>query len=149
MKPFRISILILLLMSGVLLISSFRPFLPFQVEVWKAPPTADNLKNPVAVTEENILAGKKIFEGICWTCHGLDGKGNGPASVQLIPKPADFSKTLVQSQSDGALFYKISVGKGAMVPFSQSFTPLQRWQLVCYLRQFQSENYNISTQEIK
>lgn len=146
MKSFRNTFLILLLMSGVLLISSFSSF---QLEVWKAPPTADKLKNPAAYTEENRVAGKKIFEGICWTCHGLDGKGNGPASVQLNPKPANFSSDLVQSQTDGALFYKITVGRGAMVTFSQTFTPLQRWQLVCYLRGFKSENDKSSTQEIK
>jgi mono/diheme cytochrome c family protein len=106
-------------------------------EKWVAPPAADNIKNPLSTTEENILAGKKIFEGICWTCHGMNGNGNGPAALTLEPKPANFLHSDVQSQTDGAIFWKISIGRGAMVPFSQSLTTEQRWQLVCFIRTFQ------------
>src|SRR5262245_51698951 len=31
--------------------------------------------------------GKKVFEPICWTCHGMSGHGDGPASAGLEPKP--------------------------------------------------------------
>jgi mono/diheme cytochrome c family protein len=30
---------------------------------------------------------KKVFETICVTCHGLQGKGDGPGSAALDPKP--------------------------------------------------------------
>lgn len=38
--------------------------------------------------------GKELFQGMgtCWTCHGQEGKGDGPASVSLNPKPRDLSK---------------------------------------------------------
>jgi len=37
--------------------------------------------------------GKALFEGMgtCWTCHGKEGKGDGPASAPLNPKPRDLS----------------------------------------------------------
>ena len=65
---------------------------------------------------------------------GENGKGDGPASVQLNPKPADHTLPAVQSQSDGALFWKISTGRGAMQPYSKVLTVQQRWELVHYIR---------------
>ena len=37
-------------------------------------------------------AGKANFDMYCTSCHGLDGKGSGPVSAALNPKPRDFSK---------------------------------------------------------
>lgn len=36
-------------------------------------------------------AGKITFEQLCWTCHGMTGKGDGPAGAALTPPPRDFS----------------------------------------------------------
>lgn len=35
--------------------------------------------------------GKKEFESKCATCHGLDGKGNGPQAAILPTQPADLT----------------------------------------------------------
>ena len=37
-------------------------------------------------------AGKDIYETNCATCHGLDGRGGGPASNYLSVKPADLTQ---------------------------------------------------------
>ena len=37
-------------------------------------------------------AGKADYELNCSSCHGLTGKGDGPISAALNPKPRDFSK---------------------------------------------------------
>jgi mono/diheme cytochrome c family protein len=42
-------------------------------------------------TEEQLAMGQKTFMTICATCHGESGKGDGPASVGLEQKPADFT----------------------------------------------------------
>jgi mono/diheme cytochrome c family protein len=41
----------------------------------------------------DVEKGKELFRGMgtCWTCHGQDGKGDGPAAAALNPKPADLS----------------------------------------------------------
>lgn len=102
---------------------------------WKAPAEADALVNPLKHTEANIKSAKKIFDNVCWTCHGLDGTGNGPASAPLVIKPANFREGVIQSQSDGAIFWKLSTGKGIMSDYSQTLTANQRWQLVLYIRE--------------
>jgi mono/diheme cytochrome c family protein len=36
-------------------------------------------------------AGKQAYEVNCASCHGMAGKGDGPISAALNPKPRDFS----------------------------------------------------------
>jgi mono/diheme cytochrome c family protein len=38
------------------------------------------------------LNGKEMFETWCATCHGVEGKGNGPAASLLKKAPADLSQ---------------------------------------------------------
>lgn len=42
--------------------------------------------DPAAVTAE----AKQIFETRCFTCHGMHGAGDGPASAGLTPPPRNF-----------------------------------------------------------
>ena len=53
-------------------------------------------------------------------CHGTSGKGDGPAGVNLDPKPKDHTSPVVQNQSDGALFWKITTGKLPMASYEKS-----------------------------
>ncbi|MBU6392617.1 MAG: c-type cytochrome, partial [Planctomycetes bacterium] len=38
-------------------------------------------------TQEAVSEGKKVFEKRCWYCHGIEGKGDGPAAKTMFPKP--------------------------------------------------------------
>ncbi len=49
----------------------------------------DQLTPPA--TEEQLVRGKEIYTKICASCHGKNGKGDGPAAAVLESKPADFS----------------------------------------------------------
>ena len=40
---------------------------------------------------EDVTAGKALYSQHCVVCHGLKGKGNGPAGRALDPKPTDFT----------------------------------------------------------
>jgi mono/diheme cytochrome c family protein len=41
----------------------------------------------------------------------------------------------VKKQTDGALYWKISNGRGNMPPYKEALSDEQRWQLVVYLRE--------------
>jgi mono/diheme cytochrome c family protein len=41
---------------------------------------------------ENYDKGKSLYEQKCLICHGVDGKGDGPAAATLSKTPADYSK---------------------------------------------------------
>ena len=101
---------------------------------WVAPEEADQLTNPLMGDEKATGKGKKIYQKLCWSCHGIDGTGEGPASAALTPKPANYTSPAVQSQSDGAIYWKISNGKGQMASFKQTLSDEQRWMLVNYIR---------------
>jgi mono/diheme cytochrome c family protein/Spy/CpxP family protein refolding chaperone len=104
-------------------------------ETWKAPSFADNITNPFKNNSDVNRLGENIFSNQCATCHGISGKGNGPASFSLNPKPANLTSSVVQKQSDGAIFWKISNGNSPMPAFKYSLTKQQRWGLVNYIRE--------------
>ncbi|MBL7892882.1 MAG: cytochrome c [Bacteroidia bacterium] len=125
-------------MKPILLISAFIMLAALyrQKDLWVAPEKANTIPNPIANNNISIERGKKLFSQVCWTCHGVNGQGNGPASKALKRKPANFTDSTLQKQTDGALFWKISEGKGQMSPYKVSLTTEQRWHLVNYIRNF-------------
>lgn len=106
---------------------------------WKAPSSADTLKNPLAGDAAATAAGKKTYEKLCWACHGMTGKGDGPGATSLNPKPADHTSAQVQQQTDGSIYWKISKGRGGMQPYERALSKTQRWQLVNYIRTLKQE----------
>ncbi|OLC00190.1 MAG: hypothetical protein AUH30_03525 [Candidatus Rokubacteria bacterium 13_1_40CM_68_15] len=104
---------------------------------WKAPADAKAMKNPSPKDPKSIAEGKKLAETNCATCHGPEGKGNGPAAAALPPpKPADWTSAKVKTESDGDIFWKISNGRGAMPPWKH-LPDKDRWALVNYIRSLQ------------
>ena len=102
---------------------------------WVAPNYASRKANPVPAQKGSVEAGKAVFTQICFTCHGTAGKGDGPAATSCLPqKPANFTNPKVWEQTDGALYWKISQGRGVMPKFEGALTPEQRWNVINYLR---------------
>jgi mono/diheme cytochrome c family protein len=99
---------------------------------WKAPADAKSMKNP----EKGSELGKKSAETNCVSCHGAQGKGNGPAAAALNPKPADWTSDKIKKETDGELFWKITNGRGPMPPWKH-LPEKERWQLVNHIRDLQ------------
>ena len=53
-------------------------------------PTEDK-GNPFPLTKESVVAGRTTYETACSTCHGDQGRGDGPAGLALNPPPADLA----------------------------------------------------------
>lgn len=111
-----------------------------QTNDWLVPKEADKIANPFQNDLTAIKKGKKIYDQMCWTCHGEFGKGDGPAGKTLNPKPANHTGDAVQSQTDGAIYWKLSNGKGVMPAYGKVFTKTERWQLVSYIRELGGKN---------
>lgn len=101
---------------------------------WMAPKEADALKNPVKGDASATKAGKDLYVTNCTPCHGIHGKGDGPAAAALSPKPTDHTSAMVQSETDGAIFWKITNGHAPMAAYKGSLSDKQRWELVNYIR---------------
>jgi len=79
---------------------------------WEVPPPVpDELMTAAVSTGDPIKAGKVLFLSACVNCHGEAGKGDGPGSVALNPKPRNLTEGAYISQlSDRHLFELISRG---------------------------------------
>jgi mono/diheme cytochrome c family protein len=103
--------------------------------VWIAPEWADTIKNKLPVNAETISKGDELYNMYCFSCHGDTGYGDGPAGGSMGIRPANFHDQRVIKQKDGALFWKLTNGKGNMPPFKEALTEEQRWQLIVFLRE--------------
>jgi mono/diheme cytochrome c family protein len=93
-------------------------------------------QNPVAASPESVAAGKALFQQNCSTCHGNEGKGDGPAAPALNPKPANLAAGQLKHGSSEAEIYN-TITKGvpgtAMVGWA-SIPEKDRWNLVNYVK---------------
>jgi mono/diheme cytochrome c family protein len=107
---------------------------PGSTEKWTAPAAEARKKNPVAVSESSLAAGQKIYVKRCVACHGKTGNGDGPDAADLGIHPAKLSDPLIREETDGELFWKITVGKKPMPNYGSRLSPTDRWNVINYLR---------------
>ncbi len=98
--------------------------------------SAANL-NPVEKTEVNVLEGKKLYDVYCWSCHGKDGKNDGPVITEgKFAKPpfANYQTPYIQGLADGKIFHVITYGKNMMGSHAHMLTPSERWKVIHYVK---------------
>ena len=101
---------------------------------WVVPDKYVNMKNPTN-PKEDIAIGKSLYDKHCKSCHGKEGYGDGPKAADLKGDLGDFSTAEFQKQTDGALFYKITNGKGDMPEYIKKLPDDEdRWLVVNYMR---------------
>lgn len=98
---------------------------------------------PFESNEKYIEEGKVLYRIHCRSCHGLEGRGNGPDAEKLDPKPSDFTKAEFRIRStpwgelpsDEDLLRVITLGVPgtAMDPWA-SLSAIERLQLVSYTK---------------
>jgi len=91
-------------------------------------------------TPELIAKGKQLFAVNCASCHGIDGKGDGPAAAALNPKPRDYTSgywrygggvdRIVQTITEGS--------PGTAMAAFPSIPVEDRFALAHYVRTFHS-----------
>ena len=126
---------LLLSSIGIFFLSLLAGFSLQQQEPWKVPDNYKKMKNPVASNSSSVSEGKSLYATHCRSCHGSKGLGDGNKAAQLKTDPGDFSADNFQSQSDGALFYKTTEGRGDMPSFKKKIPDEdERWSIVNFLR---------------
>lgn len=97
-----------------------------------------SVRNPIPPTQESIALGQKIYQAECLVCHGARGRGDGPGSVALNPKPADFRVHMAAGHTDGELFFWLSDGVAgtAMVGFKDKLSVTERWHVINFIKTF-------------
>ena len=108
----------------------------YQSTEWVVPESAKKVKNPTDVLDkENLAIGRSLYSKYCQSCHGKEGYGDGPKAKEMKGDMGDFSSEEFQSQTDGALFYKITTGRDDMPNFDKKIVDEEdRWLIVNYIR---------------
>lgn len=111
------------------------------VERLEPPPDYADRSNPYTGDNEATAKGEVFYQANCAACHGNSGRGDGPASASLDPRPQNLAQ-YQQGMSDAYLYWRIAEG-GLMKPFTSLMpgwksimTEEQIWQVITYLRQF-------------
>jgi mono/diheme cytochrome c family protein len=133
-RAFAIILIFGFLMSGLLLEAKSFYDSSGDKEEWKAPERASRRKNPIPADGKSIDAGKVVYAKECFSCHGPEGKGDGPAAAALEKSPGNLSDPKMWEQTDGALFWKITTGKKPMASYENLLTEEQRWYVINYIR---------------
>jgi mono/diheme cytochrome c family protein len=100
---------------------------------WTAPAEAAERENPVPATPESIAQGQALYGKHCASCHGAQGRGDGPAGAALNPPPANLA-VMASQHPAGDLAWKVENGRGAMPAWKQVLSESQIWDLVNYIK---------------
>jgi cytochrome c oxidase cbb3-type subunit 2 len=101
-----------------------------------------------AANQQSIQRGNELYQKMnCWSCHGKEGRGDGPAARTLVDNsgypvpPYDFASgtRFKCGESNQDLYRILMTGlDGTPMPsFADGLTPDQAWDLVHFLRTLQ------------
>lgn len=107
-----------------------------------APASAKKLKNPLTATEENIEAGRTLFNRNCASCHGEDGSAKTDVAGAMKVKPADLTGHAMHGITDGEIYWVIANGikSSGMPAFSAKTRPNEQWQMALYVKHLMGEH---------
>lgn len=94
---------------------------------------------PVPTAPEHapdLTRGTTLYQTQCAACHGATGHGDGPAGLQLSPRPVNFTdQTRADQRSALSLYEVISQGvEGTpMASYAQQLSSDDRWALAYYV----------------
>lgn len=79
--------------------------------------------------------GKAIYQAKCVTCHGPEGKGDGPLGAKLKPPAADFTTAESKKKQESELLGIIQNGKPktAMVAWKSQLSEAEIQDLLAYV----------------
>lgn len=132
----------LLRQDRVDLIAYIKTFSPAFKE--EKPGTAMPIPPEPPTSAESVQRGAELFQSMnCWSCHGKEGRGNGPSAVSLTDSqgypivPFDFTSGMrfKCGDTDQAIFRDLLTGlDGTPMPsFADAMKPDQMWDVVHYI----------------
>ena len=99
---------------------------------------------PLPVTPELLARGKRKFEIVCATCHGILGNGDSIVADNMATRLPP-SLVALQDRSVGFFYQAIALGYGLMPSFAGEIPVEERWAVIAYIRALQlSQNAPMS-----
>jgi len=119
---------------------------PGGLELWMAGTSLDATldryapkeQNPVALTDQNLLEGVRLFGENCAVCHGSakGAKSPSPIAKGEYPRPPQLATDGVEDDPEGYSFWKIKHGirLTGMPSFGYTLKDEQIWTLALFLK---------------
>lgn len=101
---------------------------------WEAPAEYASMKYPFQVTPETVKKGQYLYKNRCEICHGAEGKGNGFFNKPEYKQSTNLVSKVVQANTDGELFYKVSMNRDRHPSSRMIYSDEERWMIVAFLR---------------
>jgi hypothetical protein len=105
---------------------------------WVVPEDKMGKLSPFMFGTESRKAGERLYTINCMSCHGTPGKGN---FIALVPPPGDPATEKIQHNNDGEIFFKVTTGRGPMPSFKNALSANDIWNIISFLRSYNSK-YN-------
>lgn len=96
------------------------------------------LTDPLPDVDASRARGKQLFDRICATCHGFQGRSDGPV-IPKFPNPPSLQSARAVGLPPGRIYHIITHGQGLMKGWGDVIAPDDRWHLLHYLRALQRE----------
>ena len=93
------------------------------------------LRSSVPYAAGSIAHGAELYRAHCASCHGVGGRGDGPAGAGLTSRPADLTAPHTNDHTAGDMFWWLTHGvKQAMPAFGATLSEDDRWDVINFLR---------------
>jgi thiosulfate dehydrogenase len=101
---------------------------------------APRTPNPVALTDENLMSGIKLYAENCVMCHGAYDANQSNVAAGLYQRPPQLAKDGVEDDPEGVTFWKVTHGIRftGMPAFGHTLNETQIWQLALFLKHMDS-----------
>ncbi len=98
--------------------------------------SAKDQPDPLPVTDENLLAGARLYREQCEVCHGAAGQPKGQIAAGMFPPPPQlFQGHGVTDDPEGETFWKVSHGiRLSGMPRYDALAETARWQVTMLLK---------------
>lgn len=102
------------------------------------------MQSPYKFNEGEIAEGKRLYDIYCGVCHGQKLDGNGPlyndGNGPFAAAPANFKGPNYINMTIGKMYHAVVYGKNMMGSYASQLNTKQRWEVLAYIKKFQSEN---------
>ena len=98
------------------------------------------IKNPLdtMAVVVDMKEAERLYQINCGICHGTKLDGNGPlfngGDGPYSAAPKNFMDPAVIALADGTMFHSITYGIRAMGGYASQLTPMQRWEIISFIR---------------
>ena len=92
--------------------------------------------NPVALTDDHLIAGIKLYQANCSACHGVANGAPSNIALGMYQKAPQLGKDGVEDDPQGVTFWKVKHGirLTGMPSFAATLSDQQLWQLALFLK---------------